>query len=95
MYADGYCYADGMGVDAVIIQEIFGLVFAGRDGAQEGAHHFLGIDKQIGGGSLGAGDSVALADFAKALGSSLAGGDLCAQVAFAFFGSAHVVQQQG
>ncbi len=68
---------------------------AGRNGAQEGSHHFFGIDEQVGGGSLGAGDSVALADFAEALGSGLAGGDLSAKVAFAFFRRANVVEQEG
>src|SRR5258708_7883043 len=92
---DSYGYAHGFVFDAIVIEEVFGLVLAGRDGAQEGSHHFFGIDEQIGGGLSGAGDSVAVADFTEALGSGLAGGNLSAEVAFAFFGRAYIVEQKG
>ena len=91
---DGHGYAHGLVFDAIVIEKVFGLVAARRDGAQEGSHHFFGIDEQIGGGLLGAGDSVAVADFTKALGAGLAGGDLSAEVAFAFFGRADVVEEE-
>ena len=92
---DGHGYAHGFVFDAIVIEKVLGLVAAGRDGAQKGAHHFFGIDEQIGGGMFGAGDSVAGADFAEAPGSGLAGGDLSAQVAFAFFGRADIVEEEG
>jgi len=55
---------------------------------------FLGIDEQVGGSLFGAGDSVAIANFAETLGSSLAGGYLSAEVAFAFFGCADIVEEE-
>ena len=91
---DGHGYAYGLVFHAIVIQKIFGLVTAGRNGAQKGSHHFFGIDEQIGGGFFGAHDAVAAADFTEALGSGLAGGDLGAKVAFAFFGRADVVEQE-
>ncbi len=93
--ADSYGYANGFIFDAIVIEEVFGLVLAERDGAQEGSHHFFGIDEQIDGGLSGTGDSVAVADFTEALGSGLAGGNLSAEVTFAFFGRAYIVEQEG
>src|SRR6267378_3963351 len=56
---DGHGYAHGVVFHTVVIKEVLGLVAAGRDGAQEGSHHFFGINEQIVGGLFGAGDSVA------------------------------------
>src|SRR6202521_3127506 len=91
---DGHGYAHGFVFDAIVIEKVLGLVAAGRDGTQEGSHHFFGIDEQIGGGLFGAGDSVAGADFAEAPGSGLAGRGLSAEVAFAFFGRADIVEEE-
>jgi len=92
---DGYGYAHGFIFYAIVVEKIFCLVVAGRDGAQKAAHHFFGIDEQIGGGIFGSGDAVAGADFPEALDPGLAGGDLSAEVAFTFFRRAHVVEEQG
>src|SRR5258708_20949618 len=64
---DSYGYAHGFVFDAIVIEEVFGLVLAGRDGTQEGSHHFFGIDEQIDGGLAGPGRSVAGAAFTKTL----------------------------
>src|SRR5208337_5066024 len=90
---DGHSDAHRFVYDTVVIQKVLGLIAAGRDCAQESSHYFFRIDEQIGGGLLRAGDSVAAADFAEALGAGLAGGDLSTEVAFAFFGSANVVEE--
>src|SRR5271157_3500117 len=89
--ADGDGDPHRFGVDTIVVEKIFSVIDARRYGREEGAHQLLGIVEEIGGGFLGAGNSVASAQFAQALCSRLAGGDLRAEVAFALFGRADVV----
>jgi len=76
LYADGYCYADGMVSTPSSSRNLrLGIRRAGWCAGRRAS--FPRNRQADRGGSLGAGDSVALADFAKALGSSLAGA-ICA-----------------